>query len=66
MTVISAKFADMPRPDSARRAAALAAPPGGQSLVLFRMVELVAPADPNRRFAPIMATADPVSETSVR
>lgn len=56
---MSAIFADMPSPDSARRAAALAAPPGGQCRVLLTIEEFVAPADPKRRLAPIMATADP-------
>lgn len=60
---MSAKFADIPRPDSASRAAALAAPPGGQCLVLLAIEELVAPADPKRRFAPIIATADPARKT---
>lgn len=59
MTVISAMFAEMPRADSAKSAAALAAPPGGQCLVLLRIVALLAPDDPKRRLAPIMATAEP-------
>lgn len=59
ITVIRAKFADIPRPESANKAAALAAPPGGQCRVLLRMEEFEAPADPKRKFAPIIATADP-------
>lgn len=59
MTVIKARFADMPRPERARSAAALAAPPGGQCRVLLRIEELDALPEPNRRFAPIIATADP-------
>lgn len=65
MTVIKARLADMPKPDSASRAAALAAPPGGQCLVLFKIEELDAPADPKRRFAPIMATADPAGKNTL-
>lgn len=59
MTVMSARLADMPSPDRASNAAALAAPPGGQYLVLLSIVELLAPAEPKRKFAPIIATADP-------
>ncbi|CAF4754598.1 unnamed protein product [Pieris macdunnoughi] len=59
---MSAIFADMPKLDNARSAAALAAPPGGHNLVLLTMDALVAPADPNRRLAPIIATADPAEK----
>lgn len=62
MTAISAIFADMPRLDNASSAAALAVPPGGHSLVLLTIEAFVAPADPNRRFAPIMATAEPAGK----
>lgn len=59
MTAINAMFADIPSPESASRAAALAAPPGGQCRVLLTSEEFGAPADPKRRFAFIIATADP-------
>lgn len=62
MTTISAKFADIPKLDSASKAAALAAPPGGQCLALLAIEEFVAPAGPKRRFPPIIATADPAME----
>lgn len=59
ITVIKAKLADIPSAERASNAAALAAPPGGQCLVLLRIEAFVAPEEPKRRFAPIIATAEP-------